>query len=96
MKKAKMILDRFLHPPKWVICTVPVASFSALIFIFASNREEIVVAYPFFFAIGIFSRYPACLLASIGRVGQTVKSKFMEAKQNDSKGIVYGIRRVGI
>lgn len=48
MKKAKMILDRFLHPSKWVICTVPAASFAALIFVFVSNREESIVAYPIF------------------------------------------------
>lgn len=48
MKKVKMILGRFLHPPKWVIYTIPAASFTALIFIFASNREESAVAYPIF------------------------------------------------
>ena len=43
-----MILDRFFHPPKWAIYTVPTTSFVALIFVFASHREESAVAYPIF------------------------------------------------
>ncbi len=49
MKKAKMILDRFFHPPKLVICIVPTISFAALIFVFALNKEETDIAYPIFF-----------------------------------------------
>lgn len=49
MKKAKRILDRLLHPPKLVIYTVPTASFTALIFVFALNKEETDIAYPIFF-----------------------------------------------
>ncbi len=48
MKKARMILDRFFYPPKWVICFVSAASFAALIFVFASNREKSAAAYPIF------------------------------------------------
>lgn len=48
MKKAKMILSLLFHPPKWVMSTVPVTSFTALIFIFVFNREENAVAYPIF------------------------------------------------
>ena len=48
MKRAKMILDRFFHPPAWILYTVLPASFAALIFVFASNREESAVAYPVF------------------------------------------------
>lgn len=62
MKRAKMILDRFFHPPAWVLCTVPPASFAALIFVFASNREESAVAYPVF----LLSAYSlAVLLAAL-------------------------------
>ena len=43
MKRAKMILDRFFHPPAWILYTVPPASFAALIFVFASNREEMLM-----------------------------------------------------
>lgn len=46
MEKAKVILDRFLRPPMWVVCTVPTASFATLIFVFASHQEESTVAYP--------------------------------------------------
>ena len=48
MRKVKMILDRFLHPSKRIIGTVPTASFAALIFVFASHREESAAAYPIF------------------------------------------------
>lgn len=71
MKKAKVILDRFLRPPKWVICTVPTASFAALIFVFASHQEESAVAYPIF----LLSAYSlvillAALPALAGRLTQ--------------------------
>ncbi len=71
MEKAKVILDRFLRPPKWVVCTVPTASFAALIFVFASHQEESAVAYPIF----LLSAYSliillAALPALAGRLTQ--------------------------
>jgi hypothetical protein len=47
-KRARVLLGKLLHPPKRIICTVPAASFAALIFIFASHRKETAVAYPIF------------------------------------------------
>ena len=66
-----MILDRFLHPPKRIVRTVPTASFAALIFIFASHSEESAVAYPIF----LLSAYSlivllAALPALAGRLAQ--------------------------
>lgn len=71
MKRAKMILSKFFHPPIWGLCTVPPASFTALIFIFASSREEHAVAYPVF----LLSAYSllillAALPALAGRLKQ--------------------------
>lgn len=71
MKRAKMILSKFFHPPIWVLCTVPPASFAAHIFIFASSREEHAVAYPVF----LLSAYSllillAALPALAGRLKQ--------------------------
>lgn len=48
MKKAKMILFRLLHPAKWILWLLPPVSFAALIFIFATNREDSAVAYTVF------------------------------------------------
>lgn len=48
MKRAKRIIRELFYPPKWVLCVVPVASFAALIFIFACKRENTAAAYPVF------------------------------------------------
>lgn len=81
MKKAKMILDRFLHPPKWVTCTIPAASFSALIFVFASHMEESALAYPIF----LLSAYSltillAALPALVGRLRQLKVNLYNRSK----------------
>lgn len=75
MRKAKTILDRFLHPSKRIIATVPTASFAALIFVFASHREESAAAYPIF----LLSAYSlvillAALPALAGRFAQLRES----------------------
>ena len=77
-KRARELLDRFLHPPKRIVCTVPPASFAALIFIFASHREESAAAYPIF----LLSAYSlvillAALPALAGRLAQ-LKLRFWE------------------
>lgn len=75
LKKVKMILDRFVH-----------RSFSSLL-----PTGKKVLWHIRFFTGSIFSRYPVCRLASIGRAVCSVKGAFMEAQQTDSEGIVYGI-----
>lgn len=77
-KRARELLDRFLHLPKRIVCTVPPASFAALIFIFASHREESAAAYPIF----LLSAYSlvillAALPALAGRLAQ-LKLRFWE------------------
>lgn len=81
MKKAKMILDRFLYPPKRVIGTVSTASFAALIFVFASHREESAVAYPIF----LLSAYSlvvllAALPALVGRFARLKASLWKRSR----------------
>lgn len=49
MKKAKIVITRILHPPKWVLLIVPLASFAALIFAFANEETESMLAYPAYF-----------------------------------------------
>ena len=58
MKKARMILAKLLHPPKWVLFIVPPVGFAALIFIFAANREESTLAYLAY----CMSAYSLCIL----------------------------------
>lgn len=81
MKKAKMILDRFLYPPKRVIGTVSTASFAALIFVFASHREKSAVAYPIF----LLSAYSlvvllAALPALVGRFARLKASLWKRSR----------------
>ena len=45
MKRAKMILNKLLYPPKWVLAVIPPLSFAALIFIFVSENTESAPAY---------------------------------------------------
>ena len=81
MKKAKMILDKFLYPPKRVIGTVSTASFAALIFVFASHREKSAVAYPIF----LLSAYSlvvllAALPALVGRFARLKASLWKRSR----------------
>ena len=45
MKRAKMILEKLLYPPKWILAVIPPLSFAALIFIFVSENTESAPAY---------------------------------------------------
>lgn len=40
MKRAKMILTKLLHPPKWILISAPGVVFAALIFIFAAGERK--------------------------------------------------------
>lgn len=44
-KRIKMILRRLLYPPKWVLFSIPPASFAMLIFIFTAGKQESLPAY---------------------------------------------------
>lgn len=45
MEKAKRIFFKLLYPPQWVMFTVPVVSYGALIYFFVSQKTENVPAY---------------------------------------------------
>lgn len=45
MESAKMILQKLLHPTKWILLCVPSLSFVALIFIFATQNTRSAPAY---------------------------------------------------
>lgn len=44
-QRAGRLLQRLLHPPKWVLFALPPLSFGALAFIFVSGRDESEAAY---------------------------------------------------
>lgn len=48
MKIARMILEKLMYPPKWILIVVPVIGFAMQIFIFAANKTESVFAYPIY------------------------------------------------
>lgn len=78
MKKAKRILARLLEPPKWVLIPVPVAVFSALIFIFVSGQEKSAPAYVIYF----LSAY--CLAILVYPVPRLAKRIRLAARQKIS------------
>ena len=48
MKKAFAILNKLLHPPKWVLFLVPPIIFAALIYIFLIGQKNSALAYPIY------------------------------------------------
>lgn len=58
MKKAKAILLKLLHPPKWVMISAPIIVFTALIFIFLYGLDKTAPAY----AIYVMSAYCLAIL----------------------------------
>ncbi len=45
MKKALTVLQKLLHPPKWVLFLVPPIVFTALVFIFINGQNNSAPAY---------------------------------------------------
>lgn len=65
-----MMLAKLLHPPKWLLCTVPPVVFAVLIFIFAAERTESALAYPIY----CMSAYSlVILLAALPKLAEFVK-----------------------
>ena len=48
MKKAKLVLDKILRPPVWVVVILPVIAFAGLIYIFATDTRDSTAAYVFY------------------------------------------------
>ena len=61
MKKAKIMLSWMLHPPVWVLCTIPTVVFAALIFVFATGKTESALAYPVY----LMSAYSLVILLAV-------------------------------
>lgn len=58
MKKAKMILNMLIHPPKWILFPFCAISFASLIVVFAIGKTESVPTY----MIYCMSAYSLCIL----------------------------------
>lgn len=60
MKRTKMIIYRILYPPVWFMLPLSVFSFGALIFIFAEEKTESVLAY-FLYSLSAYSLVILCM-----------------------------------
>lgn len=77
MKHAKVILKKFLHPPKCVLFIIPTISFSALIFVFATGKTESTLSY----SIYCMSAYSlSILLAVVPSLVAQIKSAVSSSK----------------
>lgn len=77
MRKAISWLNRLLHPPKWILCSLPPTAFAVLSFLFAADRTESVLAYPAYFA----SAYSLCiLLAAAPAAEKRIKSGIIHSR----------------
>lgn len=86
MKRAKMILKKMIHPPKWVLFLIPVVSYAALIFIFATGETESALAYPVY----CMSAYSLVILlaavpALTAKMKATVQNSRLMRKIADTK-----------
>ena len=71
MKKAKAILLKLLHPPKWVMISAPIIVFTALIFIFLYGLDKTAPAY----AVYVMSAYClAILIMPVPKLFKRIKS----------------------
>ena len=77
MKKARIMLNKLLHPPKWVLLIVPTVVFAALIFIFATDKTESALAY----LVYCMSAYSLCvLIAAVPQMTKRIKSAIMNTR----------------
>ncbi len=71
MKRAKGVLRKLFYPPKGVLYVLPPAAFTALIFIFALEKQESMMAY----AVFLVSAYGlSILIAASPRAFRRIKS----------------------
>ena len=76
MKKAKIMLSWMLHPPVWVLCTIPTVVFAALIFVFATGKTESALAYPVY----LMSAYSLVILLAVApRLTNRVKAAILDS-----------------
>ena len=72
-----MILDRVLHPPKWVSAVIPPFSFAALIITFAVQNLRNALAY-FIYSMSAYSL--VILIAALPGLTKRAKSAMMDSR----------------
>lgn len=70
MNSAKMILKKLIYPPKWVLFTIVPISFATLIFIFAAEKTESMLAR---FVYGMSAYFLSVLIAAISALAKKIK-----------------------
>lgn len=86
MKKAARAIKRFFHPPMWVLITVPLVSFAALIALFMLDAEEGASAYCIYTASAYsLSILIAALPKFIMRLRRAVKGSKLVGRVSSSK-----------
>lgn len=71
MNGAKMILKKLIYPPKWVLFIIVPISFATLIFIFATEKTESMLAR---FVYGMSAYSLSVLIAAIPAFSKKIKS----------------------
>ena len=71
MNGAKMILKKLIYPPKWVLFIIVPISFATLIFIFATEKTESILAR---FVYGMSAYSLSVLIAAIPAFSKKIKS----------------------
>lgn len=77
MESAKMILQKLLHPTKWILLCVPSLSFAALIFIFATQNTRSAPAYLLY---GMSAYSLVIWLVVLPRLIKRIKSVIMNSR----------------
>ena len=77
MESAKMILQKVLHPTKWILLCVPSLSFVALIFIFATQNTGSAPAYLIY---GMSAYSLVIWLVVLPRLIKRIKSVIMNSR----------------
>lgn len=86
MKKALTVINKMLHPPKWVLISVPPVVFALLIFIFVKGLSDSAPAY----GIYVLSAYClTTLIIAFPSLMRTVKSGVCERMSHSKFGKKY-------
>ena len=77
MERARLILDRVLHPPKWVLAVVPPLSFASLLLISSVQNAQNAPAY---FIYGMSAYSLAILIAALPGLTKRARSAMMNSR----------------
>lgn len=77
MKRAMTIVNKLLHPPKWILFVIPSVGFTALIFIFATGQTE---GTPAYFIYGMSAYSLLILLVAAPKLVRHMKYKVAHSK----------------